>query len=270
MKHLRSLQYYGGKQAHGRNGVLAKFIARTLPLRMVYIEPFAGMIGVLLRRPATRIEIINDLDDVVVNWWRVCLHQPEELEHAVWNTPNSEVEFGAAVDKLDAGFDLTEHGDVGIAIAFYTVCRQSIMHTGSGAMRKRSSYSIHWKRSMTDATPPDIMALNARLLNTKILHRDAVDILKNVEHNEDVSIYCDPPYGGTRNEHYGADVDREALADTLRRQSGAVIISGYGDEWDHLGWTRKEFTSRLVHRYGGVSTREQVAWMNFTPRKGLL
>ena len=60
MGKYRSLPYFGGKRGYG----LAEWIASHLPLSddIAYIEPFAGMAGVLLSRPAVKIEILNDLN----------------------------------------------------------------------------------------------------------------------------------------------------------------------------------------------------------------
>ena len=56
-------------------------------------------------------------------------------------------------------------------------------------------------------------------------------------------VYVDPPYDNTIGTEgaYRHGVDRDALLDVLRVQRGRVAISGYGDEWDALGWERHEY-----------------------------
>ena len=44
-----------------------------------FVEPFAGMFLVLLNRPKSKVEIINDINDRIVNYARVVRDQPEEL-----------------------------------------------------------------------------------------------------------------------------------------------------------------------------------------------
>lgn len=51
-----------------------------------YVEPFAGSLAVLLRRPhAPGNEIVNDLDCYVANAWRAMVHAPDEVAvHCDW------------------------------------------------------------------------------------------------------------------------------------------------------------------------------------------
>jgi site-specific DNA-adenine methylase len=45
-----------------------------------YIEPFAGSLATLLRRPhAPHIETVNDLDCYVANFWRAASHDAEAV-----------------------------------------------------------------------------------------------------------------------------------------------------------------------------------------------
>jgi DNA adenine methylase len=49
-----------------------------------YVEPFAGSLAVLLRRPRGhrhRTETVNDLDGYVCNFWRAIAHDPDATAH---------------------------------------------------------------------------------------------------------------------------------------------------------------------------------------------
>ena len=49
----------------------------------VYVEPFAGSLAVLLHRPdAPRVEVVNDLDGFVCNFWRAVVADPEGVAAA--------------------------------------------------------------------------------------------------------------------------------------------------------------------------------------------
>ena len=65
---LMAMQWWGGKAAT-RPGGSNRWIRSRLPVRSAYVEPFAGMLGVLLARPRVSVEVVNDLDGRVVNWW---------------------------------------------------------------------------------------------------------------------------------------------------------------------------------------------------------
>ena len=46
------------------------------------------MCGILLRRPRSHNEVINDLDGLVYNWWSVVRDQPDELLQKLEATPD--------------------------------------------------------------------------------------------------------------------------------------------------------------------------------------
>ena len=78
------------------------------------------------------------------------------------------------------------------------------------------------------------------------------------------TIYADPPYPSATTTGYAVrDFDRDGLADVLMAQRGAVGISGYGDEWDVLGWRR--VTGPALRRQingGWGEARLEVLWLN--------
>lgn len=51
-----------------------------------YVEPFAGSLAVLLRRPSSpKIETVNDLDCLIANFWRALKEDPQAVaSHADW------------------------------------------------------------------------------------------------------------------------------------------------------------------------------------------
>src|SRR5712671_519770 len=67
------LSYIGGKNR------LAKQIIALLPEHITYVEPFAGGAQVLFHKPPSNVEVLNDLDFDIVNFFRVCQWHYEEL-----------------------------------------------------------------------------------------------------------------------------------------------------------------------------------------------
>ena len=57
-------------------------------------------------------------------------------------------------------------------------------------------------------------------------------------------------------------VDWDRLADLLMAQRGAVGVSGYGDEWDRLGWRRVTRPALRRQINGGGEARMEVLWLN--------
>src|SRR5450755_2684610 len=67
------LPYIGGKNR------LATKIISLLPEHTTYVEPFAGGAQVLFHKQPSEVEVLNDLDFDVVNFFRVCQWHYEEL-----------------------------------------------------------------------------------------------------------------------------------------------------------------------------------------------
>jgi DNA adenine methylase len=67
------LCYIGGKNR------LAKKIISVLPEHTTYVEPFAGGAQVFFHKERSKVEVLNDLDQDVVNFFRVCQWHYEEL-----------------------------------------------------------------------------------------------------------------------------------------------------------------------------------------------
>ena len=67
------LSYIGGKNR------LAKLLIEIFPEHTTYVEAFAGGAQVLFHKEPSKVEVINDLDGEVVNFFRVCQQHHEEL-----------------------------------------------------------------------------------------------------------------------------------------------------------------------------------------------
>lgn len=72
-----------------------------------YCEPYAGAASVFWSRDPAPVEVLNDLDDRIVNLFRVLQdrEQFEELRHRIMWTPYARAEFGRALDILKTGSD---------------------------------------------------------------------------------------------------------------------------------------------------------------------
>src|SRR5580658_10677555 len=67
------LPYIGGKRA------IADQIIALFPKHTTYVEPFAGGAQVFFRKEPSKVEVLNDLDHEIVNFYRVCQQHYEEL-----------------------------------------------------------------------------------------------------------------------------------------------------------------------------------------------
>lgn len=260
--------YFGGKSR------LAPWIAGLFPPHRVYIEPFAGSAAVLLAKPPSKHEILNDVDGNIVTFFRVLRDQPEDLERVCALTPYARDEFARA-DLTDPALD-----DLERARRWWIRASQSFAKTGTTA----TGWSISINRNSAAARTAHnrihrFADVAARLTNVSIENRDALDVIREYS-APDAVIYADPPYlvdtrsaltrrpAGDYAHEFATTEQHQALADVLRQSPATVLLSGYASplyEDLYAGWTR---VTRDVSRHTGnsrASTQKhtvEVIWCN--------
>jgi DNA adenine methylase len=259
---------------HGGKWKLAPWILSHFPRHRIYVEPFGGAAGVLLRKARSYAEIYNDLDDWVVNLFRVLRDDATaaRLTELLRLTPFARGEFEIARELGEAAGDPVE-------LARRLIIR-SFMGFGSNAHNGRST-GFRANSSRTGTTPaedwknyPDTLpALIDRLRGVIIEHRDAIAVMAAHDGAETLH-YVDPPYvPATRSpankydqkyrmyRHELDDAGHARLIDELRRLEGCVALSGYACPlYDERlsDWRRVETTSYA----DGARPRTEVLWLN--------
>jgi DNA adenine methylase len=67
------IKWVGGKSR------LRRRIIELLPAHTCYVEPFAGAAWVLFGKPPSSVEVLNDIDQELVNFFRVVKARPQDL-----------------------------------------------------------------------------------------------------------------------------------------------------------------------------------------------
>ena len=251
----------GGK-AYSQRGSTGTWVASMLPsdTSVCYVEPFAGMLGVLLQRPRCANELVNDLDRNIYTWWKAIRERPDELLHRIRHTPMSRVVFNEARALLASAGG----GDIERAWAAHTVLRQSLLH-GLSAQSWGRTFDTTKKYN---ADMEHLERIVERVQHVQLECMDALELVRGCVDKPRVLLYADPPYRDA--DHvYGVDtLDRGAFASVLREFKGCAAISGYGDEWDDLGWERHVFATAYSRTdESGIveqSARTEVLWTNYT------
>jgi DNA adenine methylase len=237
-----------------------------MPQHRVYVEPFGGAASVLMRKPRSYAEVYNDLDDDVVNLFRV-LRSPcaPELVQALRLTPFAATEF----------FDAYGAADDDVERARRLVVR-SFMGFGSNAAHRKSGFRSNSNRSGTTPAhdwqnyPDHLGRMISRLQGVTVMNRPAVDVMARHDAPETLH-YVDPPYVFATRSDDGADYAHE-LSDDQHRDllaflltlRGRVILSGYASPlYDSAlpDWHRVQ----REHLADGAKKRIEVLWMNFAP-----
>ena len=216
----------------GSKWTLAERIVREMPPHKFYLEPFFGSGAVFFNKDPAEYETINDLDGNVVNFFRVCRENPDELARAVNLTPFAREEF-SSIQERAAGQNIQLTGDaVEDARRFLVRCCQ-----GFGS---KLADRVGWKNTKQPAGPNNaaiwsripftIYEAAERLKNAQIENTDAVQLIKACN-NPDCLIYADPPYlGDTRGRKrlYRIEMLTTAahveLLDALLDHKGPVIL----------------------------------------------
>lgn len=271
-KAVGALAYYGGKNPVTRRGKWINALIGPTPKGCSYIEPFAGMLGVLLGRAPAKVEIANDANGWIVAWWRAVRDRPEEFARLIALTPRSRALFNEAVETVLAGpcsGDLLHD-----ALTLHVCVEHSMAH---GPVPSRGSWSVIFAGTASPAgiekwSRERVAALAARMRAVQLECRDACTILERTRRAASALIYVDPPYRSANYSPYGEaakQIDWGQLKELLAAQAGRVAVSGYGDEWDGLGWHRSELADRHrpigVHAGAPASPRREVLWTNFPP-----
>ena len=261
-KALVGLPYYGGKSPRNR---LGHWISSVIGFdcQETYVEPFAGMLGVLLSRPPCRIELVNDLNGDLTNWWIHARDHSDDMARKIFYTPRSREIYSKAQETLKGN----SVSKLERAVAFHTVCSQSIINAPA---RLNASWGHSYNSHVGSRwSGEEFYALARRLSRVQIENLEAVKILERTGEEKKTLIYCDPPYLTADNSPYGPySFDKDALRELLKSQQGRVAVSGYGNEWDELDWNRFEF--RTIFKGVIVSKAEErteVLWTNFESRE---
>jgi len=259
------LRYHGGKFR------LAEWILGFLPPHQCYVEPFAGAASVLMRKPRSPAECINDLDERVVNVFRVLRDraQASELRRRLELMPFSRVEFNEAyaeaADEIDSAVKT-------IALAFMGQGSDAItkgFRTGFRcALRNRDNRGLP-SHEWAD-WPTQIPEFVERLQGVAIECCGARDIIPRLDSPETL-FYVDPPYplstrSGSSSKHgykfEMTDEQHRDLARLLKDCEGMVVLSGYPcalyDDELYAGWTRHECGAWADRG----AQRVEVVWLN--------
>ncbi len=103
-------KWVGGKSR------LRKYIIELIPSHSCYAEPFAGAAWVLFGKPPSDVEILNDLDQNIVNFFRVIKEKPEDFIASFEWELVSRAEFESL-----ARLDPSKLSDVQAAHRFYYI-----------------------------------------------------------------------------------------------------------------------------------------------------
>lgn len=260
------IKWVGGKSR------LRKKVISLLPPHTCYVEPFAGAAWVLFGKPPSDVEVLNDIDQDLTNFFRVVKEKPEEFIASFEWELVSRAEF----ERL-AGLDTSQLTDVQRAHRFYYL----IMASWGGEYnypRFQTSISDggHGNRlfGALETLRKRIMPVYNRLHNVIIENLDWQECIDRYD-RPGALMYVDPPYPDNGCNYVYNMREKEAheiLAARLKRTQCKWILSSYDTSYVRAlfeGYyivpvrsssgmnTEKNSTTRVVN--------EEVLITNFSP-----
>ena len=265
-KKLLAFRWYGGKYSH------LDWLLPLLPRAHIFCEAFAGSAAVLLNREPSPVEVLNDIDGEITNFFQVLRDRPAELIEKLYLTPFSREEFDKAIEaKGRKDLDPVER-----ARLFFVRAEQVRLGLEQTATLGRWAWCKHTSRSgMAGAVSRwvnrvlALWAVAERLRRVQIENDDAFNVIKRYD-SKDTLFYLDPPYppeirGDRRS--YGFEMterDHVRLAELLHSIKGRVALSGYRCpllEKLYSDWTRIDAPPKTIHSVKEI--RQESLYINY-------
>jgi DNA adenine methylase len=212
------LTYYGGKQQ------LCKTILSIIPNHTLYCEPFFGGGALFFAKSPSDLEVINDSNSELINFYRTIKTDFKSLQKEITSTLHSRNEHYRAtvINSHPALFNPIQR-----AWAIWVLANQSFASKLNGSWgydrtKNKSVNQLTSKRnSFTDA-------LLKRIENTQIECIDAIEVIKSRD-SKTAFFYCDPPYFNAHKGHYKqyTETDFKELLEILSRLKGKFLLSSY-------------------------------------------
>jgi DNA adenine methylase len=206
------LSYIGGKSR------LAKQIVDMLPAHKTYVEVFSGGAQVLFHKQPSAVEVLNDLDGEIVNFFRVCQQHPDEL-----------IRYLKYMLVSRKWYELLKVTNPQTITDIQRAARHLYLLKGSfGAMVVKQNYHIHVIQPPgfnLDKLPEKIVETHKRLARVQIECLPYEKVLKHYDRPETL-FYLDPPYFGRSLYRYNLSAeDFEKMAERLADLKGKFILS---------------------------------------------
>lgn len=254
------LRYSGGKWQ------IAPWVIQHFPAHRIYVEPFGGAASVLLRKPRSKIEVYNDLDEEIVGLFRVLqdAHQCQRLIRLLRRTPYARAEFERAFQSTA---DPVQRAQRAIVRAYQSFHHEALFNpkktTFADARHRKGNNS---KAHEWSSYPRHLVRVCKRLQGVVIERRDALEVIR-AQDTPDTLFFVDPPNLPSTRSKSGyrcelTEAEHVALLERLLAIRGRAVLAGYPSAlYDRLlsGWQRVQRHHRAA---SSQPLRTEVLWIS--------
>lgn len=211
------ITYYGGKQT------LLRHILPLIPVHITYTEAFVGGASVYFAKEPAALEVINDVNGTLVNFYKVLKLKYPELKVRIDQTLHSrrEHEYAQIVYEFPDFFENIER-----AWSLWVLSKMSFASRLDGSFGYDKSKNSVAKK-VQNAKDQFTEDLSKRLEQTQIECTDALRIIRSRD-TENTFHFVDPPYIGTDCGHYSGTynlMDFQNLLELLEQIKGKFMLT---------------------------------------------
>jgi DNA adenine methylase len=195
----------GGKRA------LQKTLLGLVPEHKIYAEVFAGSAKLLFAKAPASLEVMNDLNGEVINFFRVAKHRPSELAEQL----QLDCIHAARFRELRAKPEPASEIDRALRFAYlvwYSFGAKGEHFASSSARSPRAKRPLGRVRDLLEATAE-------RLSSVLIEQRDFAEIIVRYDSAE-TFFYLDPPYVAFQPNGRYAPLTKERRAEMFTQLAG--------------------------------------------------
>ena len=247
---------------------IAKWIIGHFPddyENMTYLEPFFGSGSIFFTKDRSRIETINDIDDNVVNLFKIIRDRPHELAYQISMTPWSRKEYHESYIQSNDDLESARRFLVRMWMA---IGAKTSDKTGWRNNISAENYTV---QGFHTTLPENILVVCERLRNIKsgVVQIENQDVFKLIEryNRSDVLMYLDPPY--VMNTRHGRIYKYEfteekhiELLNHCNRSKAKILISGYDNKL-YDSYLSNWHKDTIIAECESGQKRTEVIWMNY-------
>jgi DNA adenine methylase len=263
---MSAFGYFGSKLR------IAAKMHDKLPPHGAWVELFCGSAAMTLAKTPAPIEVINDINVDIVNFFQQLRDHSDELLSKITFTPYARVELELA--RTPRG----EVSDIERARRFFVTAMMAVNGSfgeAKGGFSVSNSYSRNGMEARVNrwhGMPEYLLTVIERLKKVRIEKKDAIVLFEEFSNRPGTLVYLDPPYLGNRVKGYDYDETSQEFHQKLLTVALAakcmVFISGYDSTlYNDLltasnGWEKETIRAITKGNNGKCFHRSEVLWFN--------
>jgi len=212
---------------------MSKNITSYFPSHLIYVEPFVGGGGIYWFKAPSPSEVINDLDKVLIDDYKMLKKAPLTGYEENLNT----------IPKLKK-FHAKKHTSLQDKIT------NSIISRCNGFGGRYVTNNRIYRKSNPHSKTKNIEDYKNRIKNTIIVNESYEKVISDYD-TVDTLFYLDPPYEDSKSVYKHHIIDYEKMVDILKKIKGKFILSINGSPY--INKIFKDFKIIEIEKISNVS-----------------